>query len=46
MIQAAINQRVAVKPDKLFSPSATPYRESTQKIPEVITTRRREQVRQ
>jgi hypothetical protein len=35
MIKAAINQRVVFKPDKLSSPSATPYRESTQKIPAV-----------
>jgi hypothetical protein len=35
MIQAAINQRVVFKPDKLVSPSATPYRESKQKIPGV-----------
>jgi hypothetical protein len=46
MIQATINQRVVVKPDKLLSPSATPYRESMQKIPGVIITRRRAQVRQ
>src|SRR6266480_7324352 len=33
MIQAVNNQRVVFKPEKLLSPSAIPYRESTQKIP-------------
>ncbi|HJX91110.1 MAG TPA: hypothetical protein VJ372_11480, partial [Pyrinomonadaceae bacterium] len=36
LIQAAINQRAVFKPGKLLSPSATPYRKSTQKIPRVV----------